>query len=189
MRAGAWTRFRRWTRQEPQLFSRLLALGAMESLTQVNFAASTKRYLLIHVGVSAILAAWAVASVSLQAIARRDRWRQSVRPAWSVADAAFLTSILWLLNAVGSSMVVGYPLLVIASGLWFRVGLVWLATALAELGYGFLVLDAWARGTLWQADHHPNIVMAAIAVSGYMVARQVRRLLVLSSYYEQRLPS
>ena len=143
----------------------------------------------VNVGVSAALAAWAVVSFTLQAMARRERWRRFVRPAWSAADVLFLTLILRLLDAVGSSMVVGYPLLVAASGLWFRVGLVWLATALAELGFGLLVLDAWARGTLWDHDHHPNIVMAAIAVAGFIVARQVNRLLVLSSYYETRLPS
>ena len=63
----------------------------------------------------------------------------------------------------------------------------WVATVLAEAGYGLLVLDAWTRGTLAKHDH-PNIVMAAIAVMGFVVARQVKRLLVLSSYYEHRLP-
>ena len=120
-------------------------------------------------------------------IARRNRWQDSVRLAWAAADVVMLTLILWLLDAVGNSMVVGYPLLVAASGLWFRVRLVWVATALAEAGYGLLVLDAWMRGTLGKHDH-PNIVMAAIAVTGFVVARQVKRLLVLSSYYEHRLP-
>ena len=58
---------------------------------------------------------------------------------------------------------------------------------LAEAGYGLLVLDAWWTGMLVR-DDHPNIVMASIAVTGFVVARQVKRLLVLSSYYEQRLP-
>ena len=51
------------------------------------------------------------------------------------------------------------------------------------------VIDAWLRGSLWQHDHHPNIVLAAIALTGFVVARQVKRLLALSSYYEHRLPS
>ena len=114
----------------------------------------------LHSGVTGALAAWALASVALQAIARRDRRRDSVRPAWAAADVAFLTLILWLFaaagTAVGGSMVVGYPLLVAASGLWFRVGLVWLATALAEAGYGLLVLDARLRGSALAARPPPQ---------------------------------
>lgn len=189
MRAGPWLGIRRWTRREPQLVARLIGLGTVEALTQLNYALIRHRDIGLHVGVSAALAAWAVASVALQALARRERWRNTIRPAWAAADVAFLTIILWQLDAVGSSMIVGYPLVVAVSGLWFRVGLVWLATALAEAGFGILVLDGWLRGTLWKGDHHPNIVMAVIAITGFVVARQVKRLLVLSSYYEHRLPS
>ena len=194
MRGGPWLRLRRWTRREPQLVTRLIGLGAIEGLTQFNFATSPRRDFWLHSGVTGALAAWALASVALQAIARRDRGRDPVRLAWAAADVAFLTLILWLFAAAGSpavggSMIVGYPVVVAASGLWFRVGLVWLATALAEAGYGLLVIDARLRGSLWQHDHHPNIVMAAIALAGFVVARQVKRLLALSSYYEHRLPS
>jgi serine/threonine-protein kinase len=194
MRGGAWLRFRRWTRREPQLVTRLIGLGAIEGLAQFNYFTSPRRDLWLHSWVTGALAAWALVSVALQAIARRDRGRDPARPAWVVADVAFLTLILWLFaaagkSAVGGSLVVGYPAVVAASGLWFRVELVWLATALAEVGYGLLVIDARLRGSLWQHDHHPNIVIAAIALTGFVVARQVKRLLALSSYYEHRLPS
>ena len=145
------------------------------------------RFPRLHLQVTGALTVWALASVALQAIARRNRWQDSVRLAWAAADVVMLTLILWLLDAVSNAMVVGYPLLVAVSGLWFRVRLVWVATVLAEAGYGLLVLDAWMKGTLGKHDH-PNIVMAAIAVTGFVVARQVKRLLVLSSYYEHRLP-
>jgi serine/threonine protein kinase len=189
VRAGPWLRLRRWTRREPQLVARLIGLAAIGLLTQLNYASSLQPDLPLHLGVTAALVAWALASVALQAAARRERWRDAVRPAWAAADVALLTLILWLLDAVDTSMVVGYPLVVAAAGLWSRVGLVWLATALAEASYALLVLDAWLRGTLWRHDHHPNIVMASIAVTGFVVARQVKRILTLSSYYEHRLPS
>ena len=190
VRAGVRLRLRRWTRQEPQLVSRLLALGTVELLTQLNFAFAIvpRRDVRLHLEITATLAVWALVSIALQAVARRDRWRSGIRPVWSLADAVFLTLSLWLLNGVGSSMVVGYPLLVAAAGLWFRVALVWLATGFAEVGYCLLVFDAWRTGTLWAQSDHPNVVIAAIAVAGFMVARQVKRFLVLSNYYENRLP-
>ena len=132
------------------------------------------------------LAIWALASVGFQARLRavaRSGW---VRPAWLATDLILLTAILRVLDASGSALVVGYPLLVAASGLWFRVRLVWFTTLLAELFYGALTLDASARGVLSGKDQWPNIFMAALAVTGFIVAHQVRRIRALSSYYEQR---
>ncbi|MHC5539788.1 serine/threonine-protein kinase, partial [Singulisphaera rosea] len=63
-------------------------------------------------------------------------------------------------------------------------------TALAELGYGLLYLDH-----LRQTQHaqnlaqYPNIFMAALAVTGFVVARQVKRIWALSTYYELRPPA
>jgi serine/threonine-protein kinase len=83
-------------------------------------------------------------------------------------------------------VVVGYPLLVAASGLWFQVRLVWFTTLLAEVAYGVLLLDAWARGVPDLHDQWPNIFMAALLVTGFVVAQQVKRLWALSFYYEHR---
>ena len=187
MQAGPWLRLRRWMRREPQLVTRLIGLGLIQVLTQLNYFTTAIRFPRLHHQVTGALTVWAVASVALQAVAWRNRWQDSVRLAWASADVVMLTFILWLLDAAGNSMVVGYPLLVAVSGLWSRVRLVWVATVLAEIGYGLLVLDAWMKGTLGRHDH-PNIVMASIAVTGFVIARQVKRLLLLSSYYEHRLP-
>jgi serine/threonine-protein kinase len=189
MRAGPWLQLRRWTRREPQLVARLLGLAAVEALTQLNYASNPHHDLPRHLGITGALAVWALASVALQALARRGRGRNAVPPAWAAVDVALLTFILRLrvLDAADDAMVVGYPLVVAASGLWFRVGPVWLATALAEAGYGLLALEAGLRGTLGRHSH-PNIIMAVIAVTGFVVARQVKRLLALSSYYEHRPP-
>ncbi len=185
-RVGLAVRLRRWTRREPELVARLVGLGVVAILTQYNYQINPHRELGIHLGVMGALAAWSATSTLLQFLARRERWSHLVRPAWTVADVTLLTVLLRLLDAANGELVVGYPLVVAVSGLWFRVGSVWLATALAELAYSLLALDAWRRGTL-APYAHPNIVMAAIAVTGFVVVRQVRRILVLSSYYELKI--
>jgi serine/threonine-protein kinase len=189
MSAGIRLRLRRWTRREPQLVSHLIGLGSILALTQFNYLTSRSPDPRLHLLVTAALLAWAGVSVVLQALARRAGRRQAIWPAWAVADSGFLTLSLWLLDGGASSMVVGYPLVIAASGLWFRLSLVWLSTALAEVGYGLLVLDGSLRGILDRQPDHPNIVFASIAVTGFVVARQVKRLQALSSYYEHRLPS
>ena len=77
-------------------------------------------------------------------------------------------------------------LLIAAAGLWSRVRLVWWTTALAEAAYAALVLDAYARGRFPGAANNVNIVMGALALTGFVVAQHVKRIWAISSYYENR---
>jgi serine/threonine-protein kinase len=183
--SGPWQRLRRWSRREPALAARLAGLSIMLVLTQVNFARSTAPNLRLHLLATAILLTWVAASFGYQAALRAGRRPGLVTMAWLATDITLTTLLLALLQVASSAMVVVYPLLVAASGLWFQTRLVWFTTALAELGYALLVLDASRRGSLWQFDH-PNVFMAALAVLGYIVAYQVKRVRALSRYYGHR---
>ena len=136
----------------------------------------------------------------------RSGWHPDrVRVLWSAADIALLTVELKLFEQlqptaggdpivrVETTLLVGYPLLIAASGLWWRVNLVWITTALAMLAYSWLYIDAalrWHAGrTSWIPSpdlRHSNIFLAGLLLTGYVVARQVRRILLLSRYYEHR---
>ena len=70
-------------------------------------------------------------------------------------------------------------MLIAASGLWNRVRLVWLTTALSMLGYWLLAIDAWLRNAPRDSNHHPDIVLAGLAVTGLVIAQQVRRIRAL----------
>jgi len=110
-----------------------------------------------------------------------------VRLLWAATDITLVTALLKTLDAIESTLLVGYPLLIAASGLWFRVRLVWFTTVLAEVGYGFLYVDHWRhQAAAWRPAQYPNIFIAALAVTGFVVARQVKRIWALSTYYEHR---
>ena len=143
--AGTWLRLRRWGRREPALAFRLAGLGLIAGLTDYNHWHSPGPDPSVHARVMATLATWALASLVFQGLLRAEWRARWIRPAWLGADVLLLTAILWLLDASASTLVVGYPLLVAASGLWFRVRLVWFTTLLAEAAYGALLLDAWER--------------------------------------------
>jgi serine/threonine-protein kinase len=137
---------------------------------------------------------------------RSGRHPDRVRVLWSAADILFLTIELKLFEQVErallgevslvrfeTTLLVGYPLLIAASGLWWRVRLVWITTFLAMLAYTWLYIDAallWRAGRLaWRPSpdlQHPNIFLAGLFLTGYVVARQVQRILLLSQYYEHR---
>jgi serine/threonine-protein kinase len=200
-------RLRRWNRREPELVGRLGGLGLVALIAQYNYLfVSASPNFWLHYTIQTILLLWAVSAIFFQARMRSGRHPDRVRVLWAAADILFLTIELKLFEEVekallgGDSLVrfettllVGYPLLIAASGLWWRVRLVWVTTLLAMLAYTWLYIDAalvWRAGGLaWRPSpdlRHPNIFLAALFLTGYVVARQVKRILLLSQYYEHR---
>jgi len=200
-------RLRRWNRREPELVSRLGGLGLVALIAQYNYLfVSASPDFRLHYTIQGILALWAVSAVVFQGMLRSGWHSDRVRVLWSAADILFLTIELKLFEQVeeallgGGSLVrfettllVGYPLLIAASGLWWRVRLVWITTLMAMAAYVWLYIDAalvWRGGLLaWRPSpdlQHPNIFLAGLLLTGYVVARQVKRILLLSQYYEHR---
>jgi serine/threonine protein kinase len=175
----------RWTRREPELVSHLGGLGLMAMVTEFNYLTRTDRDPLIHYTVLALFGLWAILATAFQWGLRRE-WRVSLlRYGWSAMDILLIALILRVLDALESSLVVGFALLIAASGLWSSVRLVWFSTALSMVCYAVLALDSQARHS-WVHYQYPNAFLAALAVTGFVVARQVRRMGTLSRYYEQR---
>jgi serine/threonine-protein kinase len=203
---GLVSRLRRWNRREPELVARLGGLGLMAILTQINFYRSSSPNGSLHWTIQAVLGLWAMLSFLFQVLMRSGFRSDRARALWSAADIVCLTIVTKLLESIepGSipgepivrietTLLVGYPLLIAASGLWWRVPLVWVTTALATVAFGWLYLDAalWAReGRLvWRPSPdlvHPNIFLAGLVLTGFVVVRQVKRIIALSRYYEHR---
>ena len=191
---GLFQKLRRWTRREPEVVSRIGGLSVVALLTEFNhqFLAQKSNYW-VHYSVQGTLLLWAISALLFQFLWRRG-WRSDrVHMLWSSADLIFLTLALKLLNRVESTLLVGYPLMIAASGLWFRVNMVWYTTGLAVACYLALYFDTaidwtqpfptWAK----QDDlQYPNIYVAGLMITGFVVARQVKRTLALGQYYENR---
>jgi hypothetical protein len=73
-------------------------------------------------------------------------------------------------------------------GCWYRVRLVWPTTDFTTAGHAALACDAARRGAAGDASHHPDIVLSALAVHGFVVARQVKHIGALSSSHGHRAP-
>ena len=78
---------------------------------------------------------------------------------------------------------ISYPAVVVASGLYSRVRLVWFTTVISIAGYAILPL---ALPDERIAPHYPIIYCVLLALIGFIVAYQVHRLRVLGRYYESR---
>jgi hypothetical protein len=168
-----------WTRRHRELTARLVGLGSILALTQFNYwLIPTNTDPRFHLSVTLVELLWIAASIALDRIARARGPRVPLRAAWIVIDVAMLTALLGLLDAASTSLVLGYPLLISASGLWDRVRLVWLTTALCTAGYAALVIEVHRWAIVWPSrtrTEDPNAVLVILLITGYVVAIQVER--------------
>jgi serine/threonine-protein kinase len=139
----------------------------------------------LHLEVLGLLAAWVLASIGCQRWLNRERRTDLARLAWAGADVCSLTSIIALTGAQISPLVVGYPFIVAASGLWFQARLVWFTTAVCIAGYALLMVGG-PLVLFWYLPHYHIIFMVTLGIMGFVVAYQVQRIRVLNRYYENR---
>jgi serine/threonine-protein kinase len=150
-------------------------------LTQVNYLLNPSPDKPVHLVTTAFELLWIFSSLRLRLVARSQARWERVRMIWILVDVTFLTAILRVLGATVSSLVIGYPMLIAASGLWNRGRLVWTTTGLSVLGYGLLALDMKLRLAASSSNHHPDIILAGLALTGLVIAQQVRRIRALAA--------
>ena len=188
----SWSRLMRWARREPALASRLGVFILFYGVESVNYYLLDRWGADFHYPVTAVLAVWVVLSFLFQRLMRREAWQVVIPAAWALVDAAALLCVLLLGDGRASPLMIGYPLLIVAAGLWFRVRLVWLMTALAVASYAVLAVDYYVVRTVdfkqaspINSDDHVYFVVGLI-VMGAAVAYQVQRVRALSRFYERR---
>jgi serine/threonine-protein kinase len=182
-----------WTRRQPALASRLGALGVFYLVEIGNY-----HYDVVdqpfHVKISILTAAWAVIAVVCQQFVARERLAVPARFVWGTLDSLMLFVVLFFVaDGAASALVVGYPLLIAGSGLWFHVRFVSYMTAMSLISYGVLVVDFYCRRTRLQAHFDQSfarhiLFALSLIVLGAVVSSLVRRLRMLSNFYGRQLP-
>jgi len=133
--------------------------------------------------IMAILAAWFASSFVCQFLMNRPALSEQMRYVWIWIDVAFFSLVLYVDEAMDGPLVIGYPLLIAASGLWFRDKLVWFTAAMAMLSYAALVAINWENA---KEVHKHFMFLVSLAMTGFVITYQVRRVRALSKYYERR---
>ncbi|MGE5192611.1 MAG: serine/threonine-protein kinase [Deltaproteobacteria bacterium] len=199
--AGLAGRLRRWIRREPGLAARLgimlAAMGVVETLYLVESGPWPHRS-----GIRISFSLWAALAFAFQWLLRREKTAGLARLAWAVTDPLLLLVVILQSPPHVGTLLIGYPVLIAASGLWFNVRLVTVSTTASIVSYLILLLkrdgvllhegDAGVlllgQGELTTPWHYPLIFIAALAVIGFMVAFQVHRVRTLTRYFEQMRP-
>lgn len=180
--AGFFQRVGRWARRQPALASHLGGLIAVATILQTmyHFLGADLAY---HMRVMSILGAWAGFSILFQVMLHSGVADYPVRFAWSAADVLFLTTLLQMSDSPIGSLLIGYPFLIAASGLFFRVRLVFFTTLVSLVAYAVLLICKPNEAVPYQ---YPVLYSATLAVFGFIIAHQVYRVRTLTRYYEHR---
>ncbi len=179
--ANAWQRVRRWARREPALAAHIGALMVVLVIIQMAYVLIGSD-LMFHLKNTMVLLSWIAVAVVMQKLVERNGWAESGAIIWAILDAAFATVIVVLQPPPIGPLLIVYPLLIAAWGLFFHVRLVVAMTAAAVLGYGGVLL---LRPEQCAAPHICVVFATSLMIIGGIVAAQVRRMRRLSEYYEQ----
>lgn len=182
--AGLVDRARRWLRRESGLAARLAIMAVVAVIMQAWHLIDGKPFG-YHLNIKIAFGIWALMAFVFQWFLRREKTAEFARLAWAVTDPIFLTYVLRHADEIGP-ILVGYPVLITASGLWFSVRNVLVSTVGCIVCYVLLLL---MRHDPTGEPHYPFIFITALIVMGSAVAFQVYRVRTLSRYFEQTRPT
>ena len=190
---GLVERLFRWTRRQPALASRLGAMAAFYVVELGNYYYGGVNWP-YHAKMTILCAAWALIAIVCQQFIGHERLSIGARFVWGTLDSLMLLVVLlFVADGAASALVIAYPLLIAASGLWFQVRFVSFMTGTSLVSYGVLVADFYCRRTRLQ-DHFDRsparhvLFAVSLVVLGAVVSSLVQRLRMLSNYYGRQLP-
>jgi serine/threonine-protein kinase len=179
---GLASRAIRWFRRQPALVSHLVILLAMAAIVQVTHSIIGDDFF-YYARTMAILVAWMALSALFQKMLSRPQLEQAGRLLWIATDTMLLTLLLSDANGPTSYLLIAYAFLIAASGLFFQVVLVVVATLMCIAGFAVYLVFQPADVDY---PHYAVIYSVVLGLIGYVVAHQVHRVRVLNRYYESR---
>lgn len=175
-------RLRRWSRREFSLVTRLAAIVSAMVIIQSNYLVNGADQTL-HRNVMSIFGCWLLTSFAFQWLVNRNKLSTFTRYGWLTADVLFLTSEFLLVSDSLGPLPAAYILIVIASGLFLRLSMVVYTTALTMIAYG---LVWWNQiGLENEPIYYLFIFEALLVIIGVLTAFQVRRMNILSQYFQR----
>ncbi len=171
-----------WWQREPILVAHVLGIGATTIIVAVAYVLRGEqtahfRYRML------LLFAWLFASLVLQVCVHRVRWRQAAIVSWLTLDVTIFTTLIAFADQPRSMLLIGFPMMVVASSLFFQRRFVILTTALSAVGF---VLLGWVfpEDDFVKWDFSAIFVCGLLVISLCMLA-MIRRFRGLSRFYDE----
>lgn len=179
-------RLRRFGRRSPVISSHLGALLLVLLIGQVQFVLTTDKNLSYHLQVSSLMLAWIAISILCGYLTRIIQIETKIATIWLCLDALFLTVTISLLcdkNYPPNAILIGYPMIVVAGGMFYQARMVVLVTIVSTLSFAMLLaLEPYLLPNLFQ-----NAVFLVLLVCiGACSYHQVRRFRILSQFMDHK---
>ena len=177
---GIYHRLRRWMRREPALASRWSAIVCGVAILELSHLAGEVSYGVRDMFFQ-LLAFWAVTAFMFQKLQRSEQLATVSRFIWLASDAIFITKMLVLSTPPAGPLLVVYPLLIAASGLFIQESLVLFMTSVSLISYALFLYTKPIEATPW---HYPMIFSAILVVIGVVISHQVNRIRLLNRHFD-----
>lgn len=180
------SRLRRWTRRYPATACRLGGILAVLAILEFRHVLNLVVDVHYHIEVMSIFIIWAAVIGVFQFLSRNPRIAPYLEYGWCATDAIFMTVLLFRTQQTTGGLgplVIGYPMIVAASGMFFNVGVVIACTLFSCLGY--VAIWRWYPGEPGE-PLYGTVFLTVLCILGAVTAYQVHRVRVLSRFYDKR---
>jgi len=136
-----------------------------------------------HIRVMSVIGVWLAMIFASQFLRRFEGLASYLEYAFVTMDAFVLSVLLYVIEGELGPLVIGFPFVVVASGMFFSVRVVVWCTWCACAAYTLLLLMHPVEPT---EPLYSTIFVFMLALLGLITAFQVHRVRVLSRFYEKR---
>jgi serine/threonine-protein kinase len=173
-----------WWRREPILVSHLCGISATALIVSIAVVSrgSDFRY---YVARMLLFGIWALASIVLQILLKRPKWKDTICYTWAAVDIVLYTSLLSFADPPRGPLLIGYPMLICASALFYRRTYVIFMTS--GCAVGFLMLVLLSGSTDFTKPDFIAIFITGMVVIGLILSTMIRRIRALCAYYDENV--
>ena len=176
-----WNRIRRWGRQKPLLVAHGGVLLLVELSRQLQHIFRDDFDTPFQSNISLTIGIWIMACITFEKLHGQLHGKILIKYLWAATDAILLTLCLILVQESIGILPVTYGLLIVVSGIFFRVRLVFFTTILCILSFGVLMIMRPQLAPL----HYAIVFVAVLYANGCIVGYHVHRLRIMSRFYDK----
>jgi len=169
-----------WWRREPILVSHLVAILAVLLIVLISKLLS-EQVSQNAPWVITLLLVWAVGSYLFQRLSIIDRYQTAAYWGWAAFDVVVYTTLIFIAEPPRGLLLIGYPMMIGASGLLYRVRFVVFVTAMCIAGFGILL--ATANDALAEKPEFCVIYTSGLVVLALCLISMIRRVRGLADYF------
>ncbi len=175
-----------WWQRDPILVAHVMAIGISGLIVAMGYPRGMQQANVFPLRMG-VLIGWMIISFLLQIWVYRARWRDVAIVSWLVIDVLILTGMMWLAQPPRSLLLIGYPMMMVASSLFYRRRFVTVTAALCIASFLFLS---------WQFSEEEFVRrdFNAIFITGLLIIwlcliTMIHRMRGLSRFYETGIPN